>query len=82
MMTFHSFGTALGQFILPLPIIHTISCSSILFVFLIDYFMNGTKVNEKQIVGIVTGVIGVFVTSNGLLLENLLDINHGKKSTY
>ena len=42
LMTFHSFFTGLTQFV-PLPIWYTIACSGTLFIFIIDYFINGTK---------------------------------------
>ena len=31
---------SLSQFILPLPIVHTINSSGIIFVFIIDYLIN------------------------------------------
>jgi drug/metabolite transporter (DMT)-like permease len=72
-MTFHSFCTGFSQFVLPLPVCYTISCSGILFVFIIDYFVNGTSINKKQIIGIVIGIMGVILTSNGSLITTLID---------
>jgi hypothetical protein len=49
-ISFHSFCTAFAQFDLPLPVCFNISFSVIFFVFIIDYFVNGTSINKKQIV--------------------------------
>lgn len=65
LMTLHSLTTGLSQFILPLPITHTIGSSGTIFIFIIDYFINGTKINFKQGIGIGIGLFGVFMTSNG-----------------
>ena len=67
-MTFHSLFTGLAQFILPLPIVHTIACSGTLFVFLIDYLINGTQINMQQGIGMTIGIFGVFMASNGKLI--------------
>lgn len=72
-MTTHSFCVGLAQFILPIPIVHTISCSGTLFVFIIDYFKNGIKINSRQAIGIVIGVVGVVLVSNGNLLTKWVD---------
>lgn len=67
-MTFHSLFTGLAQFILPLPIVHTIACSGTLFVFLIDYLINGTQINMQQGIGMTIGIFGVSMASNGKLI--------------
>jgi uncharacterized protein (DUF697 family) len=50
---------AFVQFILPLPLVYTISSSGNLFVFLLDYKLYGIKINASQAVGLVIGFIGV-----------------------
>lgn len=72
-MSFHSFCFALSQFILPLPIVHTIGCSGTLFIFLVDYFMNHVKTNTKQAIGIAIGLFGAIVAINGRILTTLID---------
>lgn len=72
-MTLHSFFTGLSQFILPLPIVYTIACSGCLFIFIIDYFLNGTHINKKQALGIFVGILGVFLTSNGKLFTKWIN---------
>ena len=67
-MSLHSFSTGFMQFVLPLPIVHTIACSGTIFVFIIDYIMHGTTINCQQGVGIAIGLIGVFLASNGTLI--------------
>lgn len=64
-MTIHGFVFSLSQFILPLPIVHTINCSGTLFVFLIDYLVNHVKINFKQGVGICMGIFGAILATNG-----------------
>lgn len=81
-MTLHSFTTGLSQFILPLPITHTIGSSGTIFIFIIDYFMNGTKINIKQGIGIGIGLFGVFLTSNGQLITKILDPSYESKSKF
>ena len=73
LMTFHSFFTGLAQFVLPLPICYTIACSGTLFIFIIDYFINVTKINSQQFIGIIVGILGVFLTSNGKLITKIID---------
>ena len=48
-MTMFGWGLAYSQFYLPLPIVHTLNGSGPLFVFIVDYFLNGIKINRKQI---------------------------------
>ena len=64
-----------SQFVLPLPIVHTITCSGTLFVFLIDYVKNGMKINKKQAYGILFGTIGVIIATNGSYIMKYLDSN-------
>lgn len=81
-MTMHSFFTGLAQFILPLPLVHTIACSGTLFVFIIDYLMNGTKINSRQAIGIVIGIIGVLLASNGKLITKMVDPSYEYKTNF
>lgn len=72
LMVVHSFAFAVSQFILPLPIVHTINCSGALFVFLIDYLLNDIKINIKQAIGIVFGILGALLATNGALITKHL----------
>jgi drug/metabolite transporter (DMT)-like permease len=72
-MIIHGFCFALSQFILPLPIVHTIGCSGTLFVFIFDYILNSIKINSKQAIGIVIGLIGALMATNGQVLTIILD---------
>lgn len=67
-MVVHSFLFSLSQFILPLPIVHTINCSGTLFVFLVDYLLNHVKINIKQVIGIAFGILGAILATNGALI--------------
>ena len=59
---------AFSQFYIPLPVVHTIGSSGVIFIFIIDYYLNGVKVNRKQIMGIIIGIIGLILTVNGRLI--------------
>jgi drug/metabolite transporter (DMT)-like permease len=72
-MVIHSLLFAMSQYILPLPVVHTLNCSGTLFVFLIDYIMNEVKINKKQAIGIFIGMIGALLATNGRLLTKLID---------
>lgn len=43
---------------------HTIICSSTLFIFVMDYLVNGVRVNLRQGVGIGVGLIGMLMATN------------------
>ena len=62
-----------AQFILPLPVVHTINCSGQILVFVIDYFLNGVKINWQQAIGVFVGLVGVMVAGNGRAIMELMD---------
>ncbi len=68
-MTIYGGVISLAQFILPLPIVHTINSSEVIFVFMIDYFINGIQINKRQVIGITVGLIGVLVVGNQRYLK-------------
>lgn len=82
LMGVHSFAFALSQYILPLPIVHTISCSGTLFVFLIDFLMNHVRINVKQAVGIAIGFLGSLIAINGRILTKMIDPDYEYKTTF
>jgi hypothetical protein len=53
------------QFYLTQPIIQTLSCSGPLFIFLLDYKINGITITQKQLYGIILATVGVLLTVNG-----------------
>ncbi len=61
----HSFVFALVQFYLEQPILQTINSCGPIFIFVMDYFMNGVKINHKQFIGVVLAIFGVLLTVNG-----------------
>lgn len=63
----------LAQFILPLSIVFTLVSSSTLFVFIFDYFLFDVKIKFKQGIGIIVGMIGVVLASNGKLISKMID---------
>ena len=67
-MSFFSSIVGLAQFYLPLPIVHTICGSGPIFVFILDYYLNGVRINLKQLIGIILGLLGLILTVNGRLI--------------
>lgn len=63
----------IAQLYLPLPIVHTIGCSSIAFVYIFDYFVNGSKMTNAGLLGILSAIIGVVLMTNSRLLMSLID---------
>ena len=55
----------LAQFYLTQPIVQTINTTGFLFVFVVDYLINGITITRKQFYGVIFGVIGVLITVNG-----------------
>ena len=82
LLTFHSFTMAVAQFILPLPIVHTISCSGVLIVFVLDYFLYGILINKWQYVGILIGFGGVVLNANGNLITELIGLTAKEKTNF
>lgn len=71
-MLVHSILFASSQYILPLPIVHTLGCTGTLFVFLIDYLLNNVKINLKQSIGILLGFIGALIATNSRILTKII----------
>lgn len=67
-MSVYSAFVGLSQFILPLPVVHTINSSGSLFVFVIDFVINKVKINCQQAIGIFIGFCGVLLAANGKLI--------------
>jgi drug/metabolite transporter (DMT)-like permease len=63
----------LSNFYLSLPIVSTINSTGPIFVFILDYYINGTTIGRSQFYGIIIGMIGVIFTVNGGLMLSYLD---------
>ena len=66
----------LSQFYLPMPIVHTIGSTGTLFIILLDHFINGVKLNRKQVVGVVVSFLGMILVINGKWLIHYVDPNY------
>ena len=73
MMILYAAATGASQFYLPLPLVHTICGSGPIFVFIIDYYMNGVRINSKQLMGIIIAVAGLVLAINGGMFMKYLD---------
>lgn len=73
LILFHQIVYAGMHFVVSLQVNNTISMSGPLFVFVIDYYINGVTINKKQAVGIVLGILGVILAVNADYFMSLLD---------
>lgn len=64
----HSFVLGWTQFYLPLYAVHTISGFGPIFVCILNYFLNGVKINLNQVKGILIAFIGIILTVNGKVI--------------
>jgi drug/metabolite transporter (DMT)-like permease len=69
----HSFILGWTQFYLPLYAVHTISGFGPIFVCILNYFLNGVKINGKQLLGILVAFCGIILTVNGRRIWGLID---------
>lgn len=74
LMTMHGFALTLSMHYLEVPICYTIHNCGPIIVFILDYFMNGAKVTQKQLFGIVLSTIGALLVINSHLLYAWLGI--------
>ena len=72
-MVIHGLAIAAAQFYLPLPIVHTISFFAPIFIFIIDYFENGVRINKSQFYCLLAGVLGIICTINNDLVTKIID---------
>jgi drug/metabolite transporter (DMT)-like permease len=61
----HQFVLTSAPFFLPFPIVFTLNSSSVLFVFILDYFIFKVEINKQQVIGVIFGFLGVLLTVNG-----------------
>jgi drug/metabolite transporter (DMT)-like permease len=81
-MVLHQFYYFLLHFVLSLPTINTILLSGPLFVFILDYFLNGVTITKHQLASIAVGICGVAMTVNADLLMALIDPTYTPKSDF
>lgn len=72
-MTFQGLAVAISQFYLPLPLVHIIISSGNLSVLVLNYLLNGIKINFQQFKGLMVGFFGVLLIINGKLLMHWID---------
>lgn len=72
-MIVHTYIVGFSQFVLPIPIVHTINVSGIIFTFVIDYILNGVKINKHQLIGIIIALVGLFLTVNNIYLYKMIN---------
>ena len=72
-MIIFAFSMSFVQFVLPLPIVHTITASGNIFIFFWDYYLYSTTITSKQLKGIVIGLVGVVLLINGRIILSIID---------
>lgn len=60
-------------FVLSYPLVNSIVITGPLFVFIIDYYVNGVTINNSQAIGIAIGFAGILININGDFLMTLVD---------
>jgi drug/metabolite transporter (DMT)-like permease len=76
------FVYAAMHYVLSFPLINSINISGPLFVFLLDYYLNGVTINRVQAVGIAVAFAGILLNINGDFLMSLLDPAFEITTTY
>lgn len=66
------FALPLAQLYLPLPVVHTIGCSSIALVYMFDYFLYNSKITNNGLIGIGFALLGVVLMANNRLILSLI----------
>jgi drug/metabolite transporter (DMT)-like permease len=78
----HGLAITAAQFYLPLPIVHTINFFAPIFIFIIDYFENGVRINKTQFYFLLFSVLGLLCTINNELMSKLIDKNYELKTEF
>lgn len=73
---------AFGLRYLTAPVMHTISNSGPIIVFVLDYFRNGKTINRKEFYGIIITSVGLTVTVNASLIMYWLGFSENIESHY
>lgn len=63
-MTVHGFCFAISFHYLEAPVVYTIANTGAIFVFVLDYLLNGAGVTQKQLAGIFSASIGIVLAVN------------------
>lgn len=78
----HGLVMAGVQFYLPVPIVHTLNCSGALFVFIIQYMLDGVKITKNQTIYAGVAFLGIIISANGRELYKLIDKNYEFTSSF
>lgn len=70
---FHQYFYSWLHFVLSFPLLNSILITGPLFVFIIDYYLNGVTINRDQIWGIMVSFVGILININGDLLMKTID---------
>lgn len=73
---------ALFQMFLPLTVYYTLSASSIIFTFLLNYLLFHTPLTSKQVKAIITAILGIILVVNGRFIYTLMDANYEFSSSF
>ena len=69
-------AAALFQMYLPLTVYYTLAASSIIFTFLLNYFLYHTPLTSKQVKAIFAAIFGIMLVVNGRYIYTLMDPNY------
>jgi len=72
----------LVMFYLTQPVVQTIASTGPIFIFLLDYLINGVSITKKQFYGVILGISGVLLTINGDLIILMFDPTYETTSEF
>jgi drug/metabolite transporter (DMT)-like permease len=81
-MALHQILYTLMHFVISFPLVNTITSTGPIFVFLIDYYLNGVKINKAQMIGVIVGLLGVILVINGDYIMSLINDDYHTKTVF
>jgi drug/metabolite transporter (DMT)-like permease len=82
LLIIHQYTLTVMHFVLSMSVLNSIGTIGPIFVFLIDYQINGVTINKKQLLGIIGGIFGVLLTINGDFIMSLFNSNYQMQSDF
>lgn len=82
LMGLHQYFYSWLHYVLSFSLLNSIFVTGPLFVFIIDYFLNGVTINRDQTWGIVVSFVGIFININGNLIMKIIDPSFQITTTY
>lgn len=69
----HQYFYSALHYVLSFPLLNSTLITGPLFVFIIDYYLNGVTINKDQVWGIVISFVGILININGEMIMKIID---------